>query len=667
MPDPDDLAFDAIPIGDDDGGAAVYPKNKGQVVRFAASKAIEFNEQASDPGTPPSGRHRVYAKDNGKLYSQNDGGTEYLLSAVPSGGPSPAPEDADYLVGTATGALSNEIVVGTTPQGELGGTWASPTVDATHSGSSHAGILSTAEGYADTQDAAHVAASDPHPTYTTAAELAAYAEPKDATLSALAGLDSTTGLVVETAADTFTKRSIAVGSGLSVSNGDGVSGNPTLDRAALTGDVTASAGSNATSIAARAVTAAKLFAATATNKFLMRKSASGGDWEEGSASDAKTALAISTSDVSGLGTVATLASDTDGTLAANSDSRVATQKATKTYVDTAVTGLLDFKGTTDCSSNPNYPAASKGDAYVVSVAGKIGGASGKSVAIGDWYVAIADNAGGTEASVGTSWVAFEHNIADLATIATTGSGADLTDASVTLAKMANLAQDQFIGRTTASTGVPQTATITSAARTVLDDTTVSAMVDTLGGASALGSGGIVRGTSPSIATPTVTGALTLSGGQIAFPATQSASADANTLDDYEEGTFTPTLLPATLGSFSTTYSAQIGNYTKIGRLVSVTGRVTTTSTMTITGASGLFYLNGFPFTSANGARGGGTCAVTGYTKANFTQVSIELPTTGDTKFFMFASGSGQTATELVLADFPNVGATSIEFSGHYEV
>lgn len=45
--------------------------------------------------------------------------------------------------------------------------------------------------------------------------------------------------------------------------------------------------------------------------------------------------------------------------------------------------------------------------------------------------------------------------------------------------MADLAQDQFIGRTTASTGVPQTATITAAARTVLDDTTVAAMVDTL--------------------------------------------------------------------------------------------------------------------------------------------------------------------------------------------
>lgn len=48
-----------------------------------------------------------------------------------------APVDADYLVGTANGTLTNEIAVGTTPGGELGGTWASPTVDAQHAGSYH--------------------------------------------------------------------------------------------------------------------------------------------------------------------------------------------------------------------------------------------------------------------------------------------------------------------------------------------------------------------------------------------------------------------------------------------------------------------------------------------------------------------------------------------------
>lgn len=79
--------------------------------------------------------------------------------------------------------------------------------------------------------------------------------------------------------------------------------------------------------------------------------------------------------------------------------------------------------------------------------------------------------------------------------------AELQDGAVTLAKMADLAQDKFIGRTTASTGVPETATITAAARTVLDDTTVSAMLDTLGGTAATGTGGVVRATSPTLVTP----------------------------------------------------------------------------------------------------------------------------------------------------------------------
>ena len=48
-----------------------------------------------------------------------------------------APSTADYLVGTAQAGLSAEIVVGATPGGELGGTWAAPTVDAVHSGSAH--------------------------------------------------------------------------------------------------------------------------------------------------------------------------------------------------------------------------------------------------------------------------------------------------------------------------------------------------------------------------------------------------------------------------------------------------------------------------------------------------------------------------------------------------
>jgi hypothetical protein len=58
-----------------------------------------------------------------------------------------------------------------------------------------------------------------------------------------------------------------------------------------------------------------------------------------------------------------------------------------------------------------------------------------------------------------------------------------------------------------------------------------------------------------------------SGAGITFPATQSASSDANTLDDYEEGTWTPTITAVT-GSY-TTVTTQTGAYTKIGRQVTL--------------------------------------------------------------------------------------------------
>ena len=67
----------------------------------------------------------------------------------------------------------------------------------------------------------------------------------------------------------------------------------------------------------------------------------------------------------------------------------------------------------DCSSNPNYPAAAKGYRIRVTIAGKIGGASGKVVEAGDVVEAVADNAGGTEASVGTSWIVIQANIAGM--------------------------------------------------------------------------------------------------------------------------------------------------------------------------------------------------------------------------------------------------------------
>jgi hypothetical protein len=69
----------------------------------------------------------------------------------------------------------------------------------------------------------------------------------------------------------------------------------------------------------------------------------------------------------------------------------------------------------------------------------------------------------------------------------------------------------------------------------------------------------------------VTGAATFSSTVettgIKFPATQVASADANTLDDYEEGTWSPDV-DAQTGTYVMIFGSK-GTYTKIGRVVTV--------------------------------------------------------------------------------------------------
>lgn len=84
----------------------------------------------------------------------------------------------------------------------------------------------------------------------------------------------------------------------------------------------------------------------------------------------------------------------------------------------------------DCSGNPDYPAANKGDSYKVSVAGKIGGANGVSVEIGDLLIASVDTPSGDHAAVGSNWGIYQTNL-DKATESVFGTGRIATTAEVT--------------------------------------------------------------------------------------------------------------------------------------------------------------------------------------------------------------------------------------------
>jgi len=82
---------------------------------------------------------------------------------------------------------------------------------------------------------------------------------------------------------------------------------------------------------------------------------------------------------------------------------------------------------------------------------------------------------------------------------------------------------------------------------------------------------------------------------IKFPATQVASSDDNTLDDYEVGTFTPVLGGAG-GTSGQTYGLQGGNYVKIGDRVFIDANTSLQAKGTITGN---LQVQGLPFTSKN--------------------------------------------------------------------
>lgn len=87
-------------------------------------------------------------------------------------------------------------------------------------------------------------------------------------------------------------------------------------------------------------------------------------------------------------------------------------------------------------------------------------------------------------------------------------------------------------------------------------------------------------------------------GQVKFPASQNASADANTLDDFEKGSFSPSLATTGTGLQSVTYNAaRYGKYVKIGPLVHVSGRIATNA-VTVGAASGTVAIGNLPFTAS---------------------------------------------------------------------
>lgn len=159
------------------------------------------------------------------------------------------------------------------------------------------------------------------------------------------------------------------------------------------------------------------------------------------------------------------------------------------------------------------------------------------------------------------------------------------------------------------------------------------------------------------------GVFTSSG--VNFPGAQDASADVNTLDDYEEGTFTPTWTPATTGSFTIGYnSSTTGNYVKVGSKVYVQGHVHVTTFTSGTG-TGQMGISGLPFTAGTQAHQGVfylSNTTSGYRGAFFAQVTTA---TAVARALLKVATTGPSSL-LNLADC-STGANFFDFSGCYTV
>lgn len=281
-------------------------------------------------------------------------------------------------------------------------------------------------------------------------------------------------------------------------------------------------------------------------------------------------------------------------------------------------GALNYKGT--WNANTNSPAlasgvGTKGDYYVVGTAGATTLDGISNWGIGDWAVFN-----------GSVWQRVE-------------GGADLNGVNLSVS-----------GTSTLSGLTASTALALNASKEVVSVTNT-------------GSGNNVLDNSPQIATPTLSGNVQISTGNIVigtagkgidFSADPSAPGmTSELLDDYEEGTWTPTF------GGSTTYYGQQGTYTKVGRVVYIDGFVH----IDINGTGSQNTISGLPFTPA-GYQGGAVMPYQTGLGANVVSLAGRISLGGGGSIAIYSRTAAANASAL-----NNVAASAayFEFTGWYYV
>lgn len=138
---------------------------------------------------------------------------------------------------------------------------------------------------------------------------------------------------------------------------------------------------------------------------------------------------------------------------------------------------------------------------------------------------------------------------------------------------------------------------------------------------------------------------TTSGTGITFPATQSTSTDANTLDDYEEGTWTPNI------GGTATYLNQIGRYTKVGRMVSIQFLIE----INVRGTGSTTTMSGLPFTSQMGMAGTGSVSFWSNLAVNTIAIAFYISDGASTSLFV-GKATSAASVDNAIAVFGNSAA-----------
>ena len=176
-----------------------------------------------------------------------------------------------------------------------------------------------------------------------------------------------------------------------------------------------------------------------------------------------------------------------------------------------------------------------------------------------------------------------------------------------------------------------------------------------------GTTGVIYATSNTAVTATLTPNLN----GIQFPATQVPSGNPNMLDDYEEGSWTPTITFLTPGDLNVVYSTRLGTYTKVGGRVMLEQSVVCT-TFTYTTASGQLQILGHPF-NISGVVGSIAIGFSqGFSTGADTEMTGLFSSGGSGHLFYFCNRTTGGTSSLTTTQAPSGAAKQLYTSVTYQ-